>query len=219
MPFLSLVFLTACIFPFGVADEADKPAEDTASTERGAGACDDYLACLAEVEPGTFGELIDTYGADGSCWSNEATADDCAEVCEEQLAQLQEEFPKEVACGYEEPNPADFPFDEGDWQIQYVEFEARTCSYFDDDFLAVLNSSAEASFKLMYGDFPSFEMYLGGGAADCTLDGQEFLCDLSRGDVSLVHEGSFLNRNSGSGQLLLDDGEGCTGTITFEMSL
>lgn len=217
-----LIFLAACTFPFRFADARDEGDEET--SDGGDEACDDYLACLAAVEPDTFSALVDTYGGDGTCWAHGATADACIAVCVEEFTLLQEDFPEEVACGGVAPDPLEWPFDDGDWQIRYLEVEESTCG-FAEDYLELINATSDL-FGLTQEEFPNFSLFSGGGSSDCTLDGSAFTCSLSDawadygGEGStLEHTGTFRARDAASGALTFDDGEGCRGTISFEMTL
>lgn len=53
-------------------------------------ACADYLACLAETDPGQLPAAEAEYGPEGSCWSDAATAIACDAAC---LAQLEQRCP------------------------------------------------------------------------------------------------------------------------------
>lgn len=63
-------------------------------------ACAAYLACATVATPAELGELLETYGPEGSCWaSTDEVADQCDLACMAGLEQLQEAFGDEPACG------------------------------------------------------------------------------------------------------------------------
>jgi hypothetical protein len=205
----ALILLTAC---GGGNDTSDL-------TNGGSDVCDDYLACLAEVEPSTFSELVDTYGGSGTCWEDETTASSCISVCESELAQLLLQHPDEPACGGTEPEEAGWPFDEGAWDIEFLEFTTVTCGGYDEDYIEALNSLADGYFALTQGDYPEFWMRIGHGSADCSVDGADFGCLEAMDGASLEHVGTFHNQTSATGEQHADDGEGCTFGVSFEMLL
>jgi hypothetical protein len=59
--------------------------------------CNDYLACVAAATPSALGIAIDTYGEQGSCWT-ELDETTCAKACRDALGQLQEAFPEQPEC-------------------------------------------------------------------------------------------------------------------------
>ncbi len=206
---LSLALLTAC----GGGDDTSDP------TKGGSSVCDDYLACLAEVEPSTFSDLVDTYGGSGTCWDDETTASSCITVCESELDQLLLQHPEEPACGGTAPEDAEWPFDEGAWEIEFLDFTTPTCGADDEDYIEALNDLADGTFGLTQGDYPAFYLIIGYGMADCALDGADFSCLETMDGASLEHVGTFTTSTSATGEQHADDGEGCTFSVSFEMSL
>lgn len=63
-------------------------------------ACAAYLTCAAAATPAELGALLEAYGPDGTCWqSTPEVAAQCDMACMSGLAQLQEAFCDEPACG------------------------------------------------------------------------------------------------------------------------
>ncbi len=76
-----------------------------ACTDRNSGTtepgCDEYLACLAEVDPQTFEEELPTYGTNGSCFEGSDAAN-CHTICRGRLEAIDS---TEEACNPPEPEP------------------------------------------------------------------------------------------------------------------
>ncbi len=80
--------------------------------------CEDYLDCVAAVSPDEYDDAADRYGADGSCWDDDADeAEACDEACDDLLNALGDDYPDEEACGGrpdDTGNPDDTGKDTGD---------------------------------------------------------------------------------------------------------
>jgi hypothetical protein len=63
-------------------------------------ACAAYLTCATAAAPAELGNLLEAYGPEGTCWqSTPEVAAQCDLACMAGLAQLQEEFCDDPACG------------------------------------------------------------------------------------------------------------------------
>ncbi len=88
-------------------------ADDAGSTGGGGpsqtDACAAYLSCAAAATPAELGALLDAYGPEGTCWqSTSEVARQCDMACGAGLAQLQDAFCDEPACGAVAcPSPSD----------------------------------------------------------------------------------------------------------------
>lgn len=70
---------------------------DTGSS--GHGDCDQYLACIGAVSPGSLAEAEMTIGPNGTCWATPEMTQTCLEQCTQGLASFGQTFPDEPACG------------------------------------------------------------------------------------------------------------------------
>ena len=67
-----------------VADDGSSSSSSGGNEPDAKAICQDYLDCLAQVDPGSVAESLGIYGADGSCWSGgAATQDTCETACRE----------------------------------------------------------------------------------------------------------------------------------------
>ena len=73
----------------GQSASPTQPEGDTRSDARKA--CDDYIACVSDLDPAAAGDLVDRYGAASACWSGSA-ADEaaCKKACDAGVAQRPE---------------------------------------------------------------------------------------------------------------------------------
>lgn len=90
--------ILACAGGKGKEEEEENPSELPPDGIDQAEVCADYLNCLAAVDPNTLASVQGTYGTEGSCWSDETAAAQCAEACETGLAQMEDAYPDEPVC-------------------------------------------------------------------------------------------------------------------------
>jgi hypothetical protein len=149
-------------------------------------ACADYLDCLAAVDPSTLASVQATYGTDGTCWADEATAGTCVTACGTGLSQMHDDFPEEAACDDGSPlNAGDL---EGDWTFETVGSDGG-CSEYD---LAIttteLQVTADGNDAFTADGHVVIELNSGGGSSfdvsfDCALAGEAFDCPEADGDL------------------------------------
>jgi hypothetical protein len=60
--------------------------------------CQDYIECASKTAPAYLGEILATYGAQGSCWMEAQDESLCAQACLTGLQQSREAHPDELAC-------------------------------------------------------------------------------------------------------------------------
>ncbi|MBL4689256.1 MAG: hypothetical protein JKY37_31980 [Nannocystaceae bacterium] len=72
--------------------------------------CDEYLACLAEIDSQTFEDELPTYGSNGTCFDG-SDATNCHTVCRERLEAIDATAD---ACNPPEPEPEPEPDPVGD---------------------------------------------------------------------------------------------------------
>ncbi|MFP2930032.1 hypothetical protein ACLESO_33520 [Pyxidicoccus sp. 3LG] len=60
--------------------------------------CKSYLACIKATTPQIAATAEVTYGAEGSCWKTDETAEVCTASCKDGLVQLRGSHPNESAC-------------------------------------------------------------------------------------------------------------------------
>lgn len=77
-----------------------EPERDTGDgpTEFDSQVCQDFLDCLAAVDPGALAEQEAEYGLSGACWESGDT-ERCESVCASLHDELYAENPREPACG------------------------------------------------------------------------------------------------------------------------
>jgi hypothetical protein len=185
-------------------------------------ACADYLDCLSAADPATFATVQSTYGPDGSCWTDAASADSCATACETGLSDAAAAYPDEAACDDGgPPTAADL---EGDWTFTYVSGEGE-CT---DDGIFVQIDSLEQGFSaeddtnfssigivilLVQDQDYNFELML-----DCHVTDSGFACDeyTSAQDVHWTLSGTVSGGEmDATMEIGLGDGDGnvlCTDT-------
>lgn len=188
-------------------------------------ACEDYLACIGETEPGALGSLVETYGGDGSCWHDETTAATCAGACESELERLLEAYPEEPACGGTAPPEVDWPFQPGAWDADVTEAEG-TCGGTDEETMALLDALfAEYGVRMEREDrdYPSFTFTALLSSLDCTLDGRRYTC---RGDglsgmtdeeAQIDMTGTFDEPTHSTSRWTAETAD-CTSTLTLELT-
>lgn len=93
-----MLFLLLHFFGCATEDDSGSPALDVSA------ACTAYFTCVEAVGADAGVDLAtveDTYGADGTCWANETTANDCTLACQSALDAMVQVYPEEPACGGE----------------------------------------------------------------------------------------------------------------------
>jgi hypothetical protein len=185
--------------------------------------CADYLNCLAAVDPSALASVQSTYGTNGTCWTDEATAEQCAEACKTGLAQMDDEYPEEPKCDDGEVTEASEL--EGQWT-----FEAASSDGGCDDFILDFNSmdleiSANGSKDFtangqaevgIFGNPYDFNLEF-----DCSLSEDDFSCDEYVGKLDSHWNLEGVYRETGieaTLELGLGDAEGgiqCTEVITL----
>lgn len=79
-------------------------AEEDGSSGTGGGQsqteqCADLLTCAAAAAPDEFGDVLESYGPDATCWASTVeVAAQCDEACGSLLAQLRQDNPMDPAC-------------------------------------------------------------------------------------------------------------------------
>jgi len=66
--------------------------------------CEAYLDCVAEVTPEALPDALEAYGADGDCWADEPSAEQCVTACRAGLTDLRQTDP---TCGPESSDVRD----------------------------------------------------------------------------------------------------------------
>lgn len=94
---LGLFACTGLFDPTDTAAETDLIGAGDASVDQDP-ACAAYLDCLAAVDAETLASVQGAYGTSGTCWADEASADQCAAACEAGLASLNDANPQDPAC-------------------------------------------------------------------------------------------------------------------------
>ncbi|MCB9763085.1 MAG: hypothetical protein H6739_25010 [Alphaproteobacteria bacterium] len=157
-------------------------------------ACQDLMACYAAASPDDFAASVETYGPDGSCWSDEALAVQCDGTCAELYSDAYLAWPDEPACGGTTPD--DWPFDEGVYDLDILDVPVDTCGQFQDpeDIEEVERIADETdAWRASYEVYPAFSL----GLADCTLtSGASFECTATLGELTADYAGSFLDRRT-----------------------
>lgn len=97
-------------------DACDDDVDDDDDTSGGIDYCAYYITCVGEVDPASVGEILETYGDEGSCWDG-ADYEFCQNACRNGWDQLVEGFqPGPGACFAEGATWFEFdPDDEWEW--------------------------------------------------------------------------------------------------------
>ena len=204
-------------------EEEENPSELPPDGIDQAEVCADYLNCLAAVDPNTLASVQGTYGTEGSCWSDETAAAQCAEACETGLAQMDDAYPDEPAC---DDGSVTLASDlEGTWNFESedtdggcdgfsLKFDTMDLEITPDgekDFNA--NGRAEVSIN---GTWYDFDVEFA-----CSLSGDNFTCDeyVGRFDSYWNFEGVYWGtRIDATLELGMGDGEGgiqCTEALSL----
>lgn len=130
--------------------------------------CDQLIECVTEVAPGDVGDMLDSYGPDGSCWESSESADICIEACFQAMQDMRAVDPDALECypedstrillGYER----DWDFEQvGDCEVdEFSSFGVKMYGYGGSDFtLRVMENNHDKLVDL-----------------DCELDGTDFEC-------------------------------------------
>lgn len=180
-----------------------------------ASVCADYLNCLAAVDPGALASVQSTYGTDGTCWTDETTAEQCAEACKTGLAQMDDEHPEEPKCDDGEVTEASDL--EGRWLFEATSSDGGCDAFVLEFDIMDLEISANGSKDFtangkaevgIFGNGYDFDLEL-----DCSLADDDFSCDeyVGKLDSHWTFEGVY--RGAGieaTLELSLGDGEGGT---------
>jgi len=110
------------------AEETSSPStESTDSEERIL--CEAYLDCAASVEPDQLGPLMETYGADGDCWTADASEQErCLVACEAGLLALQEDHPDVSVCYEKIPYLGECGLRGGTWLLTPLDETRTVCA-------------------------------------------------------------------------------------------
>lgn len=217
-----LVVLFGCAGLFGEPTDSAEPLVDEDDEGDGvsieqAEDCADYLDCLEAVDEDEYDDVKGEYGPDGSCWDNEADAEDCEDACFDALKDLEDEYPFEEACGGG-GDPSDF---EGPWWFTsdtvgdcqgeelmlpeaYLEFSFDGSSF-----------SADGAIVLTLLTTYEFELSL-----DCEVDGGAFACAEFEGEYGTLwtFEGVFGDPLETTMRAVILDAEGAPACeITAEL--
>jgi hypothetical protein len=226
MRLFAVVFVGGMILACAAGKDADQDSSPAVTDDRvdQASVCADYLDCLASVDPGTLASVQSTYGTDGTCWTDETTAEQCAEACETGLTQMDDEFPDEPDCDDGEVTEASEL--EGRWNFESADSDGGC-----DGFVLVFESmgleiSADGSTDFtadgqaevgIVGNWYDFDL-----AFECSLSGDDFSCDeyVSDFDTYWTFEGVYGETGiDATLELGLGDGEGgmqCTEVFTLD---
>ena len=185
--------------------------------------CADYLDCLASVDPGALASVQSSYGTNGTCWTDEATAEQCAEACATGLAQMHDAFPDEPECDDGEAIEAGDL--EGRWNFESTDSDGGCDGFalvFDSMDLEIspdgstdFTADGRAEVEIV-GTWYDFDLTFA-----CSLSGDDFRCDeaVSNFDTYWTFEGVYrgtdIDATLGMG---LGDGEGalqCTEVFTL----
>lgn len=207
----------------GGTDEDSSPVLPDKRVDQ-ASACADYLDCLASVDPGTLASVQSTYGTDGTCWTDETTAEQCAEACETGLTQMDDEFPDEPDC--DDGAVTEASELEGRWNFESSGSDGG-CDGFVLDFDSMgLDISADGSTDFaadgiaevgIVGNWYDFDLQF-----ECSLSGDDFSCGeyVSDYDTHWTFEGVYLGTSIGATlEMGLGDGEGgmqCAEVFTLD---
>ena len=143
------------------------PREDQAD------ACAAYLDCLSAVDATALAAAQPAYGADGTCWEDEVSANQCAAACEGEMDDIETLFPDEALCddGVTELNEV---LDGGEWTLTNDGHDGY-------EHLWVMELTAELTSIVdgftMVGDVrlePDYDFEL---ATACETDGRGFTCE------------------------------------------
>ena len=186
--------------------------------------CADYLNCLAAVDPAALASVQSTYGTDGTCWTDETTAEQCAEACKTGLSQMDDEHPEEPKCDDGEVTEASEL--EGRWRFVTTRSDGG-CDDFALDFDGMdleISASGSKDFTAsgqaemgIFGNPYDFNLEL-----DCALSEDDFSCDeyVAKLDTHWTFEGVYQEASiDATLELGLGDGGGgiqCTEVFTLD---
>jgi len=134
-------------------------------------ACDAYLDCLAEVDPGGFAAATSVYGVGGSCW--EAAPDNCERACSGAQAAVAQLHEDNQTCNPDWQSPPPFRPTFGVYSA-FGQVESNTCSssrdpvFFDWDI-----QGAGAQLRIRDLHRPALDWR-------CDLMGRDFFCSITR---------------------------------------
>jgi hypothetical protein len=186
--------------------------------------CADYLNCLASVDPSALAAVQSTYGTEGTCWTDEATAAQCAEACKTGLAQMDDEYPEEPKCDDGEVTEANDL--EGSWTFEVVSSDGGcddlAMDFYSTDLEISANGSKDftANGQAEVGIFGNpYDVNL---EFDCALSEDNFSCDEYVGDLDSHWNFEGVYREAGIEATLevgMGNGKGemlCTEVLTLD---
>lgn len=189
-----------------------------------ASVCADYLNCLAAVDPAALASVQSTYGSDGTCWTDETTAEQCAEACKTGLKQMDDEHPEEPKC--DDGDVTEASDLEGRWIFEATRADGG-CDAFILDFDGMdleispdgskdFTATGQAAVAIS-GTWYDFNVEF-----DCSLSEDDFSCDeyVGKFDSHWSFEGVYQGAGIGATlELGLGDAKGgvqCTEVLTLK---
>jgi hypothetical protein len=129
------------------------------------GLCDAMINCSSAATPSATANLVQEYGAHGSCWADPAYADACRQACATSLQMFHDAYPNQAACGI----PTTMSNNNNSSNSNDVAADAA-CDHFVQVLCDQLDKCAPFSIKMQFGDKPTCQSRMKPGCLNTLKD-------------------------------------------------
>ena len=208
--------LSSCVFALTLVICACAPRVGDDGDDVDMGSCEQYVDCVASVDPPSLGEVLEAYGDEGSCWDgDDDLAELCFNACDAGLVDLLAVDPTATECVGDDV-PALF---EGQWDIDLRGKTGGMVHMYDTiapSTVSVLSGLSDDSFE-WFQTFGQWDDRI----LECDLDGASFDCEDDYGsgwdDYAIEIAGEFVSHIEAQGEGWYDeDVDGYENWVSFE---